>query len=107
MAKKQNHRKHIDSQVGFKLNNSYGIIGPMVIFPRTVLQWDISSLENIDEHSLSLLLALEPKLEVVIIGIGESGISVEQNARIKAIFKNTGTLVEILDTKHVSRISLK
>lgn len=89
------------------MNNNYGIIGPMVIFPRTVLQWDINSLEDIDEHSLSLLLALEPKLEVVIIGIGESGITAEQISHIKSIFKNSGTLVEILDTKHVSRFSFK
>lgn len=86
------------------MNNSYGIVGPMVIFPRTVLQWNINTIEDIHEHSLSLLLAVEPKLEIVIIGVGDDDISPELSDRIHAIFKSTGIAVEVLQTKHVSII---
>lgn len=97
----------IGFQVGFKLNNNYGIVGPMVIFPRTVLQWNIDSIEDVHEQSLSLLLAVEPKLEIVIIGVGDEDISPELNDRIHAIFKSTGIAVEVLQTKHVSTVLLK
>lgn len=88
------------------MNNNYGIIGPMVIFPRTVLQWNINSIEDIHVDSLSLLLAVEPKLEIVIIGVGDDDIPPELNNRIHAIFKNSGIAVEVLQTKHVSVFSV-
>lgn len=88
-------------QLGFRLNNKFNIIGPMVIFPRTVLSWNVASVDDINEQSLQLLLALEPKLELLIIGTGDVGITPELNKRIFSILKPYGIRVEILKTETV------
>jgi hypothetical protein len=49
-------------QVGFRLNNGMYILGPMAIFPRTVLSWNVGSVNEVNEDSLSLFCLLEPKI---------------------------------------------
>lgn len=73
----------------------------MVIFPRTVLSWNVNSVEDIDEHSLRLLLALEPKLELLIIGTGDVEVTPEIGKRIQPIVRQYGIRVEILKTEAV------
>lgn len=74
----------------------------MCIFPRTVLSWNVESVEDIDEHSLRLLLALEPKLELLIIGTGDTEVTPEIYRRIQKITKTYDIRVEILKTEAVS-----
>jgi NADH dehydrogenase [ubiquinone] 1 alpha subcomplex assembly factor 3 len=38
------------------------VFGPMVIFPHTVLSWNVSQVDAINEDSLSLFSLLEPKI---------------------------------------------
>ncbi|RZC39788.1 zinc finger protein 2-like [Asbolus verrucosus] len=59
------------SQMGFRLNNDITVLGSMVIFPRSVLSWSVSDINEITEESLSLLTILEPKLDIVVLGIGD------------------------------------
>ncbi|CAG9766040.1 unnamed protein product [Ceutorhynchus assimilis] len=59
------------SQVGFRLNNNLTILGPMVIFQRSVLAWNISGVTEVNEDSLSLFKVLEPKLDIIVIGTGD------------------------------------
>lgn len=59
------------SQVGFRLNNGIMVVGAMIIFPKTVLSWSISSVEEVNEDSLSLLHYLEPKMDIVVLGTGD------------------------------------
>lgn len=59
------------STAGFRLNNGLYVIGPMALFPRSVLQWNVSSLENVSEEAFSLFTLLEPKIDVLVIGIGD------------------------------------
>jgi len=33
------------SQLGFLLNNGLRVIGPCAIFPRTILQWNVNSIQ--------------------------------------------------------------
>lgn len=73
----------------------------MVIFPRTVLSWNVNSVEDIDEHSLRLLLALEPKLELLIVGTGDVEVTPELYHRILNIIKTQGIRLEILKTEAV------
>lgn len=73
----------------------------MVIFPRTVLSWNIDTVDGIDEHSLRLLLALEPKLELLIIGTGNAEVTPELNKRLLSIVKPYGIRIEILKTEAV------
>lgn len=89
-------------QIGFRLNNKVSIIGPICIFPRTVLSWNVENVDDIDEHSLRLLLALEPKLELLIIGIGDTEVTPGIYHRIQKITKTHDIRVEILKTESVS-----
>lgn len=88
-------------QTGFTLNNSFNVIGPMVIFPRTVLSWNVNSVDDVSENSLRLLLALEPKLELLIIGTGDVEVTLELNRRIREIVKPFGVRIELLKTEQV------
>ncbi|KAB0798430.1 hypothetical protein PPYR_09423 [Photinus pyralis] len=60
------------SEVGFRLNNSVTVLGPMVIFPRSVLSWCIRDIRDINEESLSLFTILEPSIEIIVLGVGDS-----------------------------------
>lgn len=73
----------------------------MVIFPRTVLSWNVDTTDDVDEHSLRLLLALEPKLELLIIGTGDVEVRPEFYYRVLDIVKPHGIRLEILKTEAV------
>lgn len=73
----------------------------MVIFPRTVISWNVNEVDDINEHSLRLFLALEPKLELLIIGIGDANVTPELSKRLLSIVKEYGIRVEILKTESV------
>lgn len=49
-------------QVGFRLNNGMYVLGPMAIFPRTVLSWNVGNVHAINEDSLLLFCLIEPKI---------------------------------------------
>lgn len=75
-----NEEKHalmIDSynKYGFQLNNGVFLIGPIAIFPKTVINWNIDCSKNINEESLSLFTILEPKLDLLIIGYEDMKLS--------------------------------
>lgn len=78
----------------------------MVILPRTVLSWSVDSVDDIDEHSLCLLLALEPKLELLIIGTGDTEVTPELYNRVLDVVKAHGIRLEILKTEAVRIFSL-
>ena len=75
----------------------------MIIFPKTMLSWNIAKSEDMNEESFSLLLHLEPKLDVVVIGLDD-----EFHPRdplitnTREIFKKHDINVEILSTKKAS-----
>lgn len=70
----------------------------MVIFPRTVLSWNIESVDDINERTLRLLLALDPKLELLIIGTGEKEVTPALSNGILSIVKPYGIRMEMLKT---------
>lgn len=78
----------------------------MVIFPRTVLSWNVNSVEDINEHSLRLMLVVEPKLELLVIGIGNEEVTPDLINRITQIVKPYHIRVEILKTEAVWWICL-
>uniref|UniRef100_A0A8B8DN34 NADH dehydrogenase [ubiquinone] 1 alpha subcomplex assembly factor 3 n=1 Tax=Crassostrea virginica TaxID=6565 RepID=A0A8B8DN34_CRAVI len=60
------------SQSGFLLHNeNIRILGPSVFFPREVLHWNINGVEDIHEASLSLFTLLEPKIDILLFGMGD------------------------------------
>ncbi|XP_026754291.2 NADH dehydrogenase [ubiquinone] 1 alpha subcomplex assembly factor 3 [Galleria mellonella] len=54
---------------GFRLNNGITVLGPMAIFPRTVLSWQVRGSHEITEDSLRLFKLLEPKIDLLILGV--------------------------------------
>jgi hypothetical protein len=50
------------NQYGFKINNNITVIGPIVIFPKTIFSWNIADSNEINEKSLLLFTKLEPKV---------------------------------------------
>ncbi|CAH1104166.1 unnamed protein product [Psylliodes chrysocephalus] len=59
------------SQVGFRLNNDFTVLGSMVIFPRSVLSWNVNDVSEITEESFSLFAVIEPKIDILVLGVGD------------------------------------
>lgn len=92
------------SSRGFRLSNDMFAIGPIALFPSTVLQWDIKDANDINEKSLSLFTISEPRIEVLVIGVGDDTLqnraSVELNQRIRKFLIEKKINCEILPTRH-------
>jgi len=58
---------------GFTLNNGMIVVGPLALFPKLALGWDVGSVADITPESLSLFVTLEPKLDILVIGMGAAG----------------------------------
>lgn len=71
----------------------------MVIFPRMIFGWNVDNVSHIDEHSLRLFFALEPKPDILVIGTGDEEVTPELIKRIKSITKKYNLTVEILKTE--------
>lgn len=69
----------------------------MVIFPKTTLSWNIASSPDMNEASFSLLLNLEPKLDILVIGLDDD---YPYNApfmlNLKDLFKKHNISTEVL-----------
>lgn len=83
---------------GFRLNNGFNVRGPMAIFPKSVLAWDVASAEKVTLESLILFTLLEPKLDVLIIGVGDTGKQIPRETIIALQKKRIN--FEILTTEH-------
>lgn len=58
-------------QLGFQLNTGVRVLGPTVLFPRHAVCWNVKSGRHIDEASLSLFTVLEPKPDLLVIGMDD------------------------------------
>uniref|UniRef100_A0A182NFV5 NADH dehydrogenase [ubiquinone] 1 alpha subcomplex assembly factor 3 n=1 Tax=Anopheles dirus TaxID=7168 RepID=A0A182NFV5_9DIPT len=87
------------SQYGFRLNNDMVVVGPMAIFSRTVLSWNVESHEDINDESLSLFCAIEPKIDVLVVGIGDNTITPAFSKKIIDFMKRHKINVEVLGTE--------
>ncbi|PSN44879.1 hypothetical protein C0J52_06195 [Blattella germanica] len=87
------------SQIGFRLNNGMYVLGPMAIFPRTVLSWNVGDVEEINEDSLSLFCLLEPKLDILVLGAGDTTSSSKLNKQVLSFMVKYRINVEILPTE--------
>ncbi|SPP73155.1 blast:NADH dehydrogenase [Drosophila guanche] len=87
------------SQYGFRLNNDMVLIGPISVFPRSVLSWNVDTFEDINEESLSLFPTLDPKIDVLIIGIGDQSPTPTLSKRIVEFMKKYKINVEVLRTE--------
>lgn len=85
---------HCD-EIGFTLNVGTKVLGPMVLFPRNAICWNIQSGKHINDASLSLFTILEPKPDLLIIGLDDQyDFSYIQN--IRKCVKKLGITTEIV-----------
>ncbi|KAL5289040.1 hypothetical protein ACFFRR_009316 [Megaselia abdita] len=87
------------SQYGFRLNNDLVVMGPMAIFPKSVLSWNVNNHHDINEDSLSLFCALEPKIDLLVLGIGDVPVTPELSKRILGFMRKHKINIEILKTE--------
>ncbi|KAL1497119.1 hypothetical protein ABEB36_008129 [Hypothenemus hampei] len=87
------------SQVGFKLNNRVTVLGPMVIFPRSVLSWNINDINDVNDDSLSLFKVLVPKLDIIVLGTGDKVTERDVFASFRKFSKDHKISFEILPTE--------
>ncbi|CAA9997632.1 unnamed protein product [Nesidiocoris tenuis] len=62
------------SKLGFRLNNGSFLYGPVVLFPKTILSWNVEDDDDITEESLDLFAILSPKPDVLIVGFGGTSV---------------------------------
>ncbi|XP_067118422.1 NADH dehydrogenase [ubiquinone] 1 alpha subcomplex assembly factor 3 [Centruroides vittatus] len=86
------------SNFGFRLNNNLFVLGPLAIFPRSVLQWNVKTVDDINENSLSLFYLLEPKIDVLVLGVGDQGNTLKPS--ILKFLRSKRINVEVLPTQH-------
>ncbi|XP_023703941.1 NADH dehydrogenase [ubiquinone] 1 alpha subcomplex assembly factor 3 isoform X1 [Cryptotermes secundus] len=87
------------SQLGFRLNNGMYVMGPMAIFPHTVLSWNVSHVDAISEDSLTLFSLLEPKIDILVLGIGDVRNSPKLNKCVHSFMANHRISIEVLTTQ--------
>ncbi|XP_046828719.1 NADH dehydrogenase [ubiquinone] 1 alpha subcomplex assembly factor 3 [Vespa crabro] len=83
------------NQTGFNLNNGLKIIGPTVLFSKSLLFWNVASAKDINKDSLVLFNILEPKLDLLIIGL-EKDYDHKFISNLKQIIKDLDINSEIL-----------
>lgn len=81
---------------GFRLNSGLFVCGPAAFFPRTLMHWDVAGPWDVTPASLSLFWLLEPKPDVLVIGVGDRGRTIDDEVRI--FMKKKKINVEVLDT---------
>ncbi|CAI9576385.1 unnamed protein product, partial [Staurois parvus] len=83
------------SRQGFIINGNQ-VIGPCAIIPRAILQWNVHSYKDISYESLSLFRLLVPRIEILVLGIGDRVERLDPN--LLKLMRQNGVAVEVQDT---------
>ncbi|CAF1011839.1 unnamed protein product [Brachionus calyciflorus] len=86
------------NEFGFTLNQKIRILGPMIIFPKTIYSWNVADLDEVNEKSLLLFKLLEPKLDILVIGTGDKYSKIDPSVP-KWLIENKINNFEILPTE--------
>lgn len=88
------------SKLGFRLTSGLFTVGPVIVFPRTILSWNVANDNDINEDSLSLFCNLEPSVDVLVIGLGNDDSFKNQSFFIEKLkeLKKLNFNVELLPT---------
>jgi NADH dehydrogenase [ubiquinone] 1 alpha subcomplex assembly factor 3 len=84
-------------QYGFYVNEKLRVLGPVIMFPKAIFSWNIADVDEINKNSLSLFKMLEPKVDILIIGIGSKNTKVSKEVP-KWLIENKINNFEILPT---------
>nr|XP_020651117.1 NADH dehydrogenase [ubiquinone] 1 alpha subcomplex assembly factor 3 isoform X1 [Pogona vitticeps] len=72
------------------------VIGPCVIFPRAILQWNVGTHMDITAESLTLFRLLEPRIEILVLGTGTK--TERLDPAVLKFMRQCGVAVEVQDT---------
>lgn len=86
------------SSLGFLLSSGIRVFGPCAIFPRSVLHWNVRNVQDINEDSLSLFTMLEPKIDILVLGVGERDNMKKIDSKIMRHLRANKINVEMLPT---------
>lgn len=84
------------SQFGFRLNNNFMVLGPVICFANSLLAWYIDDDKDVSEESLSLLFHLEPMPSLVVLGVGDNTYRKQIDRVVLAATKKYGCNIEVL-----------
>lgn len=96
------HALWLSFQYGFRLNQHVQVIGPIIIFPRSVFSWNVEVVEAITADSLMIFGVIEPRIETLIIGTGADETSMKISTNLLELARKLKINVEILSTQLVS-----
>lgn len=85
---------------GFLLNNGERVLGPVVAFRRTILSWHVRNIRDITPNSLLLFSLIHPKLEILVIGVGQSENIPLLSREVLDYLRTNNIRVEVLPTEH-------
>ena len=74
------------------------LFGPIVVFPSIALSWRVAKPEDITPESLKLLFMLQPKLDVLVIGVGNRKNLDKVRKQVIDAIHNEGIGLEIAPT---------
>jgi NADH dehydrogenase [ubiquinone] 1 alpha subcomplex assembly factor 3 len=86
------------SNLGFRLSNGIRVVGPCAVFPRTILHWNVKDVKDINEESLSLFAMLEPKIDILVLGVGERENMGKVNMDVIKFLRANKINIELLPT---------
>ncbi|XP_035214525.1 NADH dehydrogenase [ubiquinone] 1 alpha subcomplex assembly factor 3-like [Stegodyphus dumicola] len=104
LNKEHKHLVMIDSysNMGFRLNQGIFVMGPVAVFPRSIMQWNVEDATNLKPESLTLFCLLEPKLDLLVIGTGSK--RVQPSRDILEYLKANKISTEVLPTDQACSI---
>ncbi|CAI4227166.1 unnamed protein product [Auanema sp. JU1783] len=84
---------------GFRMIDGQFLYGPVALFPKTVLSWRVPTHNDITPDSLSLFVALEPKIDILVLGVGDKKNIDKVRQRVHPFLKEHKIGLEIMDTE--------
>lgn len=84
------------TQYGFRLNNGFMVLGPVVCFANTIMAWYVDDERDVSEAALSLLLHVEPAPAVVVLGVGDQAHRRHVDRAVLAAARRHRCTVEVL-----------
>uniref|UniRef100_A0A914W7P6 NADH dehydrogenase [ubiquinone] 1 alpha subcomplex assembly factor 3 n=1 Tax=Plectus sambesii TaxID=2011161 RepID=A0A914W7P6_9BILA len=87
------------SMFGFRINDRSFLFGPIAVFPKLALSWRVLTPDDITEESVEFFTMLDPKLDVVVIGVGDRSNLDAVRRRVMPVFSRLRIGTEILPTE--------
>ncbi|CAD6197133.1 unnamed protein product [Caenorhabditis auriculariae] len=87
------------SSYGFRLLDGTFLYGPIALFPKTALSWRVPTPDDIAPRSLQLFAALEPKIDILVVGVGDKKNIDQVRRRVAPFLREHKIGLEIMDTE--------